>query len=265
MLWAEKVKGSLTRLRGVGVAIGSGLYDAPVPIYPFTCSSFAGIALAQALLATAPAAALEADSVVTGAARVLDGDTIEIGETRVRLFGIDAPETAQMCMNARRLLWPCGVAAARRLERLLKGTEALCRGRGVDEHGRLLAICTAEGRHLNAQLVQEGLAWAFVRYSDIYVAIEREARVTKSGVFAADNTPPWEFRSEKREGAQKTVEADKGRDCRIKGNIARDGERIYHMPWQRDYGRVTINESAGERCFCNEGEAERGGWRRAAQ
>jgi len=43
------------------------------------------------------------------------------------------------------------------------------------------------------------------------------------------------------------------------------GERIYHMPWQHDYARVKINASKGERWFCDEGEAERAGWRRAVR
>ena len=54
------------------------------------------------------------------------------------------------------------------------------------------------------------------------------------------------------------------RPCPIKGNISGD-RRIYHMPWQRDYARSAINEAKGERWFCDEGEAERAGWRKAAR
>jgi len=48
---------------------------------------------------------------LVGGARVIDGDTIAIGETRIRLEGIDAPETAQRCGRRWLGTWACGVAA----------------------------------------------------------------------------------------------------------------------------------------------------------
>ena len=52
--------------------------------------------------------------------------------------------------------------------------------------------------------------------------------------------------------------------CVIKGNISlRTGERIYHVPGQRYYGRTVISPEDGERWFCTEEEAEASGWRRA--
>ncbi len=52
-------------------------------------------------------------------------------------------------------------------------------------------------------------------------------------------------------------------DCRIKGNISRSGERIYHVPGDRWYGKTIINPLKGERWFCSEGEASAAGWRRS--
>ena len=49
----------------------------------------------------------------------------------------------------------------------------------------------------------------------------------------------------------------------IKGNVARDGERIYHTPWSPWYGRTKISEGKGERWFCDEGAAQAAGWRAA--
>jgi endonuclease YncB( thermonuclease family) len=207
--------------------------------------------------------ALEANAVITGRAEVIDGDTLDIGTTRIRLFGIDAPESAQRCRTARGGQWDCGRAARRALESLAAGQTVTCRGKGLDEFGRLLAVCSTPRAELNATLVRQGLAWAFVRYSDTYVAVEQEARGAKRGVFVAETEPPWEFRAHRWEGATRTAEADRQRRCPIKGNISRSGERIYHLPWQNTYGRVAINENAGERWFCDEGEAERAGWRRA--
>ena len=200
-----------------------------------------------------------------GRARVLDGDTLAIGDTRVRLYGIDAPETAQRCLDERRRSWGCGSTAAHRLERLIEGRPVACESRGLDDYGRTLGVCQVAGRELNAQLVREGLAWAFVRYSDAYVPVEREARAAKRGVFAVENVAPWEFRAGAWEGAQAAAQAGRARTCPIKGNISSGRVRIYHLPWQRDYASTRIDEAAGERWFCDEGEAERAGWRRAVR
>jgi hypothetical protein len=126
----------------------------------------------------------------------------------------------------------------------------------------LLAVCRAGGVEINSTLVREGFAWAFAKYSSSYVAEEREARSAKRGVFAAQNIAPWEFRAGRWGEAEASL-LKKG--CVIKGNVNRNGERIYHMPWQRDYEKVVMEEAKGKRWFCDEGEAERAGWRRAVR
>lgn len=198
--------------------------------------------------------------VVTGRARVSDGDTIQIAGTKVRLHGIDAPEAAQTCKGAKGRNYPCGQVATRRLRDLTANRAVTCRGDERDQYGRLLGTCAVAGRVINGVLVREGLAWAFVRYTDVYLTQEREARAARRGVFTVYNVPPWEFRAGHRSEPVKR-EALKG--CSIKGNVSRDGERIYHLPWQRDYARVGISTGAGERWFCNEAEARRAGWRKA--
>jgi endonuclease YncB( thermonuclease family) len=221
----------------------------------------AAIAAAVAASCPAPGNALDTAGPVSGPARVLDGDTLEIGGTRVRLYGIDAPEKAQSCIDARRRRWPCGMRATQRLESMIGGRTVVCRGRERDRYGRFLGICSVERDELNAALVREGLAWAFVAYAADYVGAEREGRATKRGVFGADNIPPWEFRKARWSAA----DAEEVGGCPIKGNIARAGERIYHLPWQRHYAKVRIDATAGERWFCDEAEAERAGFRRAQQ
>jgi endonuclease YncB( thermonuclease family) len=200
---------------------------------------------------------------VSGPARVIDGDTLDIGTTRVRLFGIDAPEAAQRCNDAKSSEWACGRSATRALESLTIGTVVTCRGESQDEYGRLLGVCSTLRGEMNAALVRQGLAWAFVKYSSTYVSVEAEARLARRGVFATENERPWDFRAHRWDDATRPAEADKRRECPIKGNIARSGERIYHMPWQSSYEHTSIDERQGERWFCDEGEAERAGWRRA--
>lgn len=56
---------------------------------------------------------------------------------------------------------------------------------------------------------------------------------------------------------------DASPECRIKGNISLDGERIYHVPGGEWYDKTRIDTSKGERWFCSEAEAREAGWRRA--
>jgi len=116
---------------------------------------------------------------------------------------------------------------------------------------------------LNHVLVREGLAYAYRRYSERYVEAERAARRERLGVFAGASVPPWEHRQGG--GLDVEVTAASPRGCVIKGNISRSGERIYHTPASPDWQRTRIDESRGERWFCDEREAAAAGWRPAFQ
>jgi endonuclease YncB( thermonuclease family) len=206
-----------------------------------------------------------AAEVVVGPARVVDGDTIQLGDARVRLEGIDAPEAKQTCINARGREWDCGRAAARELQQLVSKGEVRCEADAKDDYGRLLGSCSVGNVDINAEMIRNGLAWAFVRYSSTYVGVEKEARQARRGVFEVANLPPWEFRAEQWKKSQPSDPAEGARSCRIKGNVSGSRERIYHAPGQRDYERVKVDEKQGERWFCSEDEAERAGWRKAAR
>jgi len=195
---------------------------------------------------------------VVGAANVVDGDTISIGETRVRLEGIDAPEAAQSCGRSGVGTWPCGQAAAEELERLLAGQEVRCERRGTDKYDRVLGICFANGRDVNAEMVRRGLAWAFVKYSTTYVNEEAEARTRKVGIWQGTAQPAWEFRQQR----WASVETSAPQGCAIKGNVTKNG-RIYHMPWSPWYDQIKIEPDKGKRWFCTEAEALVAGWRPA--
>ena len=195
---------------------------------------------------------------VVGTADVVDGDTIDINGQRIRLEGIDAPEKAQVCTRRLFGTWKCGMAATKALWRMVKDKTVTCERRGTDKYGRMLGVCYADGVEINRKMVRDGNAWAFVKYSDIYVAEETEARTGKRGVFATDNQPPWDYRT--RHWAYAKEQAPAG--CAIKGIVTRNG-RIYHMPWSPFYDRVAIDGARGERWFCSEQEALAAGWRPA--
>lgn len=193
------------------------------------------------------------------AARVIDGDTIELAGEKLRLEGIDAPELAQTCALPSGHSYPCGKEAARALTRLLAAGPVTCIGEIRDDYGRLLATCHAGGVNVNAEMVRSGHAFAFRRYSQSYIREEDQARGEKAGLFAGAAEAPWDFRA--RKWAAATSDPAPG-DCRIKGNISKSG-RIYHMPWSPAYARTRINARQGERWFCTEAEALAAGWRAA--
>jgi len=194
-----------------------------------------------------------------GPARIIDGDTLDIAGERIRLHGIDAPEKDQTCsIDGQK--WACGVAAWGYLVQLLAGQIVTCDPRDIDQYGRTVAVCFADHQDINATMVAEGWALAYQEYSLNYVPQERGAQAAGLGMWQGDFVPPWDWRrGTKLEGSGVVPE------CAIKGNIARDGERIYHVPSGRYYGVTVINLGAGERWFCTEAEAVAAGWRKSQQ
>ena len=196
--------------------------------------------------------------IIAGAAAVIDGDTFRIGETVVRLYDVDAPEMAQTCDGGPKRLRLCGAYVADALAERLAGHEVRCEVLKVDQYDRKVARCEADGEGLSEWLVASGLAMVFRRYSDRFIEEEDAARAAGIGLWQTDFEPPWEYRAKRWD-----VAAQKAPDgCPIKGNINRDGERIYHTPWGSQwYDRTRISTAQGERWFCSEREALDAGWR----
>ena len=192
---------------------------------------------------------------VTGRVRVIDGDTIQVGDTRVRLHGVDAPEMGQPCQTDSGQTWDCGQWASDGVEALFGGRRAVCVPIELDRYGRTEAKCTVRGRDMGEVIVAEGYAFAFRRYSMDYDLTEKGAAVAGVGLWSMSLQAPAAYRNEA------TAPAPQG-DCIIKGNISNSG-RIYHMPHNADYARTRINEGRGERWFCTEAEARAAGWRPA--
>lgn len=218
------------------------------------CALAAGLLqVTVALAAWRPAAT---GRTVAGPVRVIDGDTIDIAGVRVRLEGIDAPESGQRCK--RRLIgrWACGTAATEALEKLVAGGDVRCDERGTDKYGRVLGVCHAGPIDINAWMVRNGLAWAFVRYSQSYVKEEAAARAERIGIWQAETQTAWDYRA-----TRWTAEVPRAPEgCAIKGNVTKNG-RIYHMPWSPWYAQIRIDTHKGKRWFCSEAEAVAAGWR----
>ena len=211
-------------------------------------------------------ASISAKADVVGLARIVDGDTLEITGTKIRMHGIDAPESKQSCL-ANGKTYRCGQKATVALSELIGTSNVRCEGKDQDRYGRVIAVCFVGQTNLNAALVSQGWALAFRRYSTDFVGEEAEAESSKRGLWAGSFIVPWDWRKGKRlVAADQTTPSDQAPDgCVIKGNISRSGSKIFHVPSGLYYEQTRIDEGKGERWFCSEAEANVAGWRQSQQ
>jgi endonuclease YncB( thermonuclease family) len=132
---------------------------------------------------------------------VRDGDTIEVlrgrQAKRVRLYGVDTPETGQ----------DYGQRAKQFTSRMVFGKRVEVDTVDTDQYGRVVALVKTDGRVLNEELVRAGLAWVYVYYCDRpecseWLRLEEEARNGKRGLWSMRNpVPPWDYRHNSSEGS----------------------------------------------------------------
>jgi endonuclease YncB( thermonuclease family) len=228
------------------------------------------------LLLLLPALANAAD--VTGIPKIRDGDQITIGNTRIRLGGIDAPSIDQLCLNSQGERWTCGAAARDELVRHVGDKSWTCHLRSTDRRGRSVARCEVDGEDIQKWLVKSGWALSYVRFSHDYEADEKVAREAKAGLWAGAFIAPWDWRVRNKKttimGAVKPPDnasaillasasgpVAPSPDCTIKGNVNRAGECIYHTPNSRWYAQIKMHVSKGTRWFCSVDDAEAAGCR----
>jgi endonuclease YncB( thermonuclease family) len=130
---------------------------------------------------------------LTGQASVIDGDTLEIHGQRIRLFGIDAPESRQTCEAAGQT-YRCGQQAALALANRIGQLTVACEPRDTDRYGRIVAICRAGAEDLNGWMVAQGWALAYRQYSAAYVGRENAAHAAGLGIWRGAFTAPWDWR-----------------------------------------------------------------------
>lgn len=217
---------------------------------------------------------------ITGQASVIDGDTITIHKIRIRFYGIDAPESRQLCQDGSGRDYRCGQRAALALSDKIARQIVHCTRRDIDRYGRMVAVCRAGGVDLNSWMVSRGWAIAYRRYATDYVGAEGEAESARRGLWAGSFLRPEEWRRAeaaktsppRRQAARQSptehaaapTAATRSGPCLIKGNVSHNtGARIYHVPGGMFYEQTVISPWRGERWFCTEAEAQAAGWRRS--
>jgi endonuclease YncB( thermonuclease family) len=132
---------------------------------------------------------------LVGQASVVDGDTLEVHGTRIRLWGVDAPESSQLCRGADSNLYRCGAKAANDLDSFIARRPVNCTPVAEDQYGRTVATCSVAGADIGEWLVRNGLALDWPQYSKgKYASAQRDADRSGRGMWAGSYVEPWLFR-----------------------------------------------------------------------
>ena len=118
-----------------------------------------------------------------GKASIIDGDTLEMHGTRIRLWGIDAPEGSQLCRGEDSLQYRCGAKAANELDTFIARRPVDCSPVSLDQYRRTVAVCSIDGVDLAEWLVRNGLALDWPQYSKgKYGKAQRDAEHAGRGI-----------------------------------------------------------------------------------
>ncbi len=192
--------------------------------------------------------------------RVIDGDTIELESGQiVRYIGIDTPET----VHPSKPVQCFGVEASNKNKELVLGKEIKLEKdiSETDKNGRLLRYTWLDNVLINDLLIRHGYAVSSthppdVKYQDKFLESQRLARQENRGLWSACENFGEPSKSN-------SFYTNQNENCLIKGNISKDGEKIYHTPRCKSYEKTVIDESKGEKWFCSEDEAVNSGFRKA--
>lgn len=124
--------------------------------------------------------------------KIVDGDSLEIGEKRIRLIGIDAPEYNQLCKNKEGKQYDCGRQAKNFLINWLKDDSIDCHIHGTDQYNRYLCTCYIDTQDINAEMVRQGLAVVYL--DSPYKSEQEEAKRHKRGLWQGKFMHPHLFR-----------------------------------------------------------------------
>ena len=132
---------------------------------------------------------------------ISDGDTFRrIGDSKIRLEGIDAPEIKQLCYNKIKNPYPCGELSKSKLTSILNKNQKkkiYCYYSEKDRYNRYIAECFL-GRdsayNINKIMVRSGHAVAYLRYSKKYLNDQEYAKKEKLGIWQGTFVIPEQWR-----------------------------------------------------------------------
>lgn len=194
---------------------------------------------------------------VNGRAVVAGPASIRIGQTTIRLTGVEAPDRDQVCTRPGNRRWRCGDGAVQALTRIAAGRNLACEVRAADAQGVVQGTCLEGKADIAAALVKGGHVFAATGFRASYTREEAEARTAKLGIWAGEAAErPEAWRARVWAEAQKRTPDG----CPIKGRVA-GSARVYVLPWSADYERVRVDVRRGGRWFCSERDALDAGWK----
>ena len=140
--------------------------------------------------------------VISGIAKVTDGDTIRIKGKKIRFFGIDAPEKKQQCKKPWLTIsfisfskdYPCGQISTDKLKKKINNKLLICKWSNKDRFKRYIAECFKDKTNINAWMVRNGHAVAYRKYSKKFVSQEIFAKKEKLGLWSGTFMMPWDYR-----------------------------------------------------------------------
>ena len=140
--------------------------------------------------------------IISGIAKVIDGDTIRINNNKIRLFGIDAPEKKQQCQKPWLTIsiftfnkdYQCGEISTNKLKMKINNKFVMCKSSNKDRYKRFIAECYKDKINLNKWMVRNGLAVAYKRYSKDYLRDEIYAKENKLGLWKGSFIRPEKWR-----------------------------------------------------------------------
>jgi endonuclease YncB( thermonuclease family) len=137
-----------------------------------------------------------AEQMASEQVKVRDGDTLTMMGKDVRLYGIDAPEYAQICQNNAGKNWPCGTESRKKMAAIIGNSPVTCAPKATDKYGRIVATCSTPAvADIGLALVEAGFAANGVDGSEgPYAVSESLAQVEKIGVWSGPFITPADWR-----------------------------------------------------------------------